>query len=111
MPRFQTGHSGRPAGTRNKLTGRFLEDLLREWQEGGAAALKICRIEEPTRFCQIVASLQPKEFQVETLLSDASETEIDNLIESIRERIEQKRQQAIQEIPAPKRLVANKRDA
>jgi hypothetical protein len=103
--KFAPGHGGRPAGTRNKLTGRFLEDLLREWEEGGAAAIKICRLEEPTKFVQIVASLQPKEFELQTFMADASETEIDNLIESIRERIEQKQQAAIKQIAAPKRLV------
>jgi hypothetical protein len=43
---FQAGNSygvGRPKGARNKLARRFLEDCLADWQEHGAAAIKVMR--------------------------------------------------------------------
>jgi hypothetical protein len=104
---FRPGEGGRPKGTRDRLTKAFIEALVREFEIGGAEAIRICRAEEPVKFVQICASLQPKELQLETFMADASETEIDNLIENIRERLEQK--QAIGQI-APKRLVTNRRD-
>jgi hypothetical protein len=107
MAKFQPGHSGRPKGTRDKLNGAFIEALAREFEVGGEAAIRICRVEDPVKFVQICASLQPKELQVETFMSDASDADIDNLIQTIRERLEEKR--TIKQI-TPKRLVTNERD-
>jgi hypothetical protein len=69
MALFQKGHSGRPAGTRNKLTGQCLADLLAEWEEGGRAAVKIFRLEDPAGFVKAMISTLPKEFTVEQLTS------------------------------------------
>jgi hypothetical protein len=69
MARFPPGHSGRPAGTRNKLTGQCLNDLYEEWLEGGRDAVKIFRIEDPAGFVKAVISTLPKEFTVEQLTS------------------------------------------
>jgi hypothetical protein len=106
MAKFQPGHSGRPKGTRDKLNRAFIEALARQFEEGGEEAIRVCRMEEPTKFVTICASLQPKEFQVETFMADASDAELDNLIESIRERLAQKRTVQI----TPQRLVINGRD-
>ena len=106
MAKFQPGHSGRPKGTRDKLNRAFIEALARQFEIGGEDAIRVCRAEEPTKFVTICASLQPKEFQVETFMADASDAELDNLIESIRERLEQKRTVLI----TPQRLVTNGRD-
>jgi hypothetical protein len=61
--RFQSGNigGGRPKGSRNKLGEAFLEDLRDAWNEHGTEALKRCAIEEPAQFCRIVASLMPKD--------------------------------------------------
>jgi hypothetical protein len=56
-----SGNGGRPKGARSKLGEAFLEDLRDAWNEHGAAALKRCAIEEPAQFCRIVASLMPKD--------------------------------------------------
>src|SRR3979409_292171 len=106
MAKFLPGHTGRPKGARDKLTHAFIEALVREFEVGGAAAIRICRKEEPTKFVQICASLQPKEFQVETFMADATDAELDTLIENIRERLEQKRTIQI----TPQRLVTDGRD-
>jgi hypothetical protein len=65
MALFQPGQGGRPKGVRNKLSGAFLNDLLEEWNAGGREALRIARIEDPVRFSIMVASLLPKEMQIE----------------------------------------------
>jgi len=56
---------GRAKGVRNKLAGAFLNDLLEEWAIGGREALRIARVEDPVRFSIMVASLLPKEMQIE----------------------------------------------
>src|SRR6185312_12275453 len=70
-------NSGRPAGARNKLATKFLWDLLKEWEEFGPAALRICRIEKPIEFVKVVASTLPKEFALETsALADLSDDDL-----------------------------------
>ena len=60
-----SNRGGRPRGVRNKVNRRFLEELFAEFEEGGRAAIRICRLEDPTKFVQICAGLLPKEFAVE----------------------------------------------
>src|SRR3954468_15704545 len=67
--RFQTGHKaagpGRPLGSRARLGSAFISDLHDVWEEYGAQALRRCAIEEPAQFCRVVASLLPKQLDVE----------------------------------------------
>lgn len=65
--RFLTGTKagpGRPRGARNKLGEAFLEDLRDAWEQHGTTALARCAEEEPAQFCRIVASLLPKDINV-----------------------------------------------
>jgi hypothetical protein len=66
---FKPGQSGNPAGrprgARSKLSENFLSDLAHCWQEHGPAALRRCAIESPERFCQIVASVLPKDIRID----------------------------------------------
>ena len=65
MPSFQKGNQwshngnggGRPAGSRNKLCQPVLEDLLADWREGGAAAIKMMRIERPAEYVRVMCSI------------------------------------------------------
>jgi hypothetical protein len=84
---FQPGNSGgRRAGARNKLTTRFLQALAADFEEGGAAAIKIARIEDPVRYVAIIASLMPKELAIEhNQLSDLSDEELNVLLSHVRE--------------------------
>jgi len=52
---------GRPKGARNKLARTFLEDCYADWQEHGAAAIKVMRMEDPAEYCKMMASLVPRE--------------------------------------------------
>jgi hypothetical protein len=62
---FKPGQSGnptgRPKGSRSKLSNDFLTDAYAEWQEHGRAALQAMAKTEPAKFCQMVANLLPKE--------------------------------------------------
>src|SRR5262245_53578863 len=67
MSLFQPGRpktGGRTKGTRNKLGSVFLEKLLKEFDEHGEEAIRICRVERPHEFLKIVASILPKEFEI-----------------------------------------------
>jgi len=78
---------GRRAGVRNKLQTSFLEDLLEAWQRDGKAALAVAAKEEPMRFVQVVASLMPKEVQLEATgpLTELTDDELKALLEHVRQ--------------------------
>jgi hypothetical protein len=59
-----SGFGGRPKGSRNKLGEQFIADLADAWQKHGATALEACAIEEPAQFCRVVASLLPKQAEL-----------------------------------------------
>jgi hypothetical protein len=61
--RFLTGNGGggRKPGSRNKLGEAFIADLRDAWNEHGADALRRCATDEPGQFCKIVASLLPRD--------------------------------------------------
>jgi hypothetical protein len=59
-----SGFGGRPRGSRNKLGEAFLEDLRDSWIEQGPRALARCAEEDPAGYCRIVASLMPKDIDV-----------------------------------------------
>jgi hypothetical protein len=87
---FLPGHSfGRPKGARNRLQSSFLNALAEDFEKHGADAIKICRIEEPARYVQIVASLMPRELEIEhqTATSDLDDEQLDNLIIQIRQHL------------------------
>jgi hypothetical protein len=90
MPRFQPGHhsTGRPKGSRNRLSGDFIKALADEFEAHGAEAIRICRIEEPATFLKIVASLMPKEIDITTTaIQEIDDSELDRLIEYAREQL------------------------
>jgi hypothetical protein len=66
---------------RNFLQAKFLTALAEDFERDGAAAIKICRIEEPAQYVKIVASLMPKEFAVtDNALGDLSDDELGQLL-------------------------------
>jgi hypothetical protein len=65
--RFVTGNFGGPGrklGSRNTLGEAFIEHLRDAWIEHGATALARCAQEEPAQFRKIVASLMPKDINL-----------------------------------------------
>jgi hypothetical protein len=59
-----SGFGGRPKGSRNKLGEQFISDLAAVWQKHGLTALEQCAIDEPAQFCRVVASLLPKQAEM-----------------------------------------------
>ena len=92
---FLPGHSaGRPRGARNRLQTSFLYALAEDFAEHGAAAIKLCRMEEPARYVQIIASLMPKELDIESrVASDLDDEQLDALIEQVKAELLTKREE------------------
>ena len=90
MPRFEKGNhahqgrGGRPPGSRNKLCRRVLEDLLVDWAEGGAAAIKMMRIERPAEYVRVMCSILPKELIFEnSAVTELDDDELDHMISDV----------------------------
>ena len=79
--------AGRKPGSKVRLTNTFLNDVLDEWEKVGKDALRIFRIENPDRFCVMVASLVPREVLLETATSELSDIELDDMILRLREQL------------------------
>ena len=65
---FQPGHPGgpgRPKNSRNRLSTKFLDALAKDFEEHGEGVLKIVRAEDPSGYLRVVASLMPKELDIE----------------------------------------------
>ena len=86
--RGKPGGPGRPRGSRNKISAAFIEALSLEWEQSGAAALKVMSKEEPGNFVKVVAALLPKEFEItDSRLNELSDEELDVLINQLRGKL------------------------
>jgi hypothetical protein len=103
LPRtaFQKGCAagpGRPPGARNKLTEVALAALGDDFAEHGAAVIEEVRKTKPHVYLQVVASLLPRQVQMEKLspLSDITDEElhqIEELLAASRARLVRKLEQ------------------
>src|SRR4029077_1520033 len=104
--RFQKGNNasngkgGRPLGSRTKLCRWVLEDLLADWQEGGAAAIKMMRVERPAEYVRVMCSILPKELIFDQGMSDFDDDALDELLAGLHQRLLEVREQAL--LAAPK---------
>lgn len=65
--RFLAGNNlspGRPKGSRNKLGEQFIQDLYEDWKTGGVEAIKAVRASKPDAYLKVIASILPKELNV-----------------------------------------------
>jgi hypothetical protein len=53
--------SGRPKGSKNKLTDVFWRDCCQAWEKHGIAAIETMATEEPVKFVQMFATALPRE--------------------------------------------------
>ena len=57
--------SGRPTGSRNRLSENFLVDLLAVYTEYGKDAIESVAVNQPAEFLKIIAKLLPKKTEIE----------------------------------------------
>lgn len=68
---------GKPVGARNSLNAKFLNALIKEFDERGAKAIKDCATKDPSTFVRVLASLQPKELQITRPLDELTDEQLD----------------------------------
>ena len=62
----QSGNlQGRPKGSRHKLAESFINDVQEDWKVNGKEALAKVRADDPATYLRVVASILPKEIEVE----------------------------------------------
>jgi hypothetical protein len=90
---FQPGNpgGGRPLGSRNRLSEIALQMLGDDFNEHGKAVIEQVRRERPHHYLSVVASLLPRQLQVERTsplgeLSDKELNELDALLSALRAR-------------------------
>ncbi|MDX1222707.1 hypothetical protein GOL85_13340 [Sinorhizobium medicae] len=79
---FKPGNPGRPKGSRNKLGEQFINDLYEDWQTHGVVTLARVREEKPDQYLKVVASILPKDLNVN--INSTDELTDEQLIERIR---------------------------
>ncbi|NRQ13451.1 hypothetical protein [Ensifer sesbaniae] len=79
---FKPGNPGRPKGARNKLGEMFIEDMLAAWESKGAAAIHTVIEKRPQDFLKVVASLMPKDLNVN--INQIGEMTDEQLLDRIR---------------------------
>lgn len=61
----QSGNpSGRPKGSRNKLSEDFVAKLYDDFTEHGADAIQKCRTDSPETYVKVIAGLLPKDIHI-----------------------------------------------
>src|SRR6266849_4293660 len=94
--------NGRPAGARNRFSAKLLEDLIASWNENGQAALRIMCRERPSDYVRAMISVLPREFVLEGVMTDFDDGQIDEILEGLKRRIAQIRQdEAAMQLPVP----------
>lgn len=79
---FKAGNPGRPKGSRNKLGEQFIEDLYADWQAHGVDTLARVRDEKPDQYLKVVASILPKDLNVN--INHMDDLTDDQLVQRIR---------------------------
>jgi hypothetical protein len=93
MALFQPGQpktpgSGRARGVKNRLSHAFLQALAEDFEQHGAEAIKIFRVEKPNEYLRVIAHCLPKELAIEIgPLQEISDLELETLIANARNRL------------------------
>ncbi len=81
-----TGNAkGRPKGSRHKLGEAFIEAMSADFEVHGSKVIEQVRIEKPDQYLKVVASILPKELNVNTnAMSEMSDDELAAVIAAMR---------------------------
>lgn len=78
--RFKAGQvtnpGGKPKGARNRLQGKFLNDLADDFDKHGKKAIQSMREERPAEYIRAIASLMPKELEISRPLDELSDEQL-----------------------------------
>jgi hypothetical protein len=109
------GKGGRPKGSRNKLAGRVFDDIFKHWCEPAAPGSELCKgaealetlyRERPGEYLRLTASVLPREFVFESAVTELDDSELDRMIEMLRERaLAARQEQALELNPEPRPLL------
>jgi hypothetical protein len=78
---YMPNAAGNNGAARVKLQRKYFDALLADFAEHGEAAIKIMRMEEPSAYIRVIASLMPKEFTViDNALGDMSDEDLQQLL-------------------------------
>jgi hypothetical protein len=84
--KFAKGNSigGRPLGSRNRLSERFLNDLQTVWKKSGRSALERVAKENPETLVKVVANLMPRHLIAQASLDVSLFAETKTFVEAFR---------------------------
>ena len=74
MPGESGNPAGRPKGSKNKLAHSFFTDVLTVWEERGLSAVREMADMDPASFNRMIASVMPKDMDIDMVSSDQSMT-------------------------------------
>lgn len=75
--RFAPGNPGKPKGARTKLGEQFLSALQEDFEAHGVEAIQAVRTERPQDYIKVIASLMPKDLNLNVNnLDDATDDEL-----------------------------------
>jgi hypothetical protein len=105
---------GRPRGARNRLASRVFEDIFAHWSAPAAPGSELCKGQEaletlykekPGEYLRLTASVLPKEFVFENVVSDLDDDQIDDLLAALRQRMVETRAATLLVPPSEKEVV------
>jgi hypothetical protein len=64
-PGISGNMAGRTVGCRNRLSEKFLSDLLGAYDKHGKAAIECVAVNQPAEFLRIIAKLLPRKAEIE----------------------------------------------
>lgn len=81
----QSGNpGGKPVGTRNRITKKFLEALADDFEAHGRDAIAAAREKDPVGYMRAIVALCPHEMIIERPIDGLTDDELADIIEALR---------------------------
>jgi hypothetical protein len=91
--RFTPGSGGRPRDARSRLQKDFIFALQEDFEKHGAGVIRIVRVEEPSQYLKIIASILPKELEItQNALNGLPDDEIEAILDAARSALSANRE-------------------